>query len=643
VLGVNSNTSLNGGVTVDYVYARSSFGLSDTSDSIYLEADGETIDAVVFDAAWPYEDGASLSLDFSRLSPGEGANSWCSATSEYGSGDLGTPGSENDWCSNVDHDGDGESEDDGDCNDEDATIWTGGTEIDDGIDQDCNDLFDDIDIGLSSQPNIVGPASGAYYYAYGEGDFDGDGSAELALYEVGSTASDYVYLVDGNDYADWSGDIVSDFDVAAIDPGTLRYALPARHAGDHTGDGDDDFVFAYTNSSSSGTDRYDRWYLYANPSGTLSGTDAEIRGQGTSAASFTIGRVVADADFDGDGIDEVVAGDPSASDYNSNGGRVDVFEVSSLSGTINGTSATITVKPTASGNQLGYTLGAGDYDGDGNADLMVAPNNGYVYVVPGGDLSAAAGTYSALATITVQETTPSEGATFEDYDGDGTFDVQTSSGRLYTDLDTTSGTLTTGAASQDFSGTSTYLCGVQPTRADPDGDGATDRAYRCNSTAVSGGYVVTIFLGGDSIDAATTDPSDAFVGYWSNLPYACLNLVEDLDGDGDEELVSATMPAPRTPTTGGRTRWSRSRGESRGHAAPLGCAMPRCAPTPPPSRNFEEVRAWLLSVDPDLVAASEEVDVSLIRDTLALSPRERLDRASATVRWIGEFRRAASR
>jgi hypothetical protein len=50
----------------------------------------------------------------------------------------------------------------------------------------------------------------------------------------------------------------------------------------------------------------------------------------------------------------------------------------------------------------------------------------------------------------------------------------------------------------------------------------------------------------------------------------------------------------------------------------------------------------LLSVDPDLVAASGEVDGSLIRDTLALSPRERLDRSSATARWIGQFRRAAA-
>lgn len=62
-----------------------------------------------------------------------------------------------------------------------------------------------------------------------------------------------------------------------------------------------------------------------------------------------------------------------------------------------------------------------------------------------------------------------------------------------------------------------------------------------------------------------------------------------------------------------------------------------------PGATYEQVRAWLLDVDPDLVAAADDVDRTLIADTLRLSLSERLDKASATAAWLMEFRRAAAR
>lgn len=65
-------------------------------------------------------------------------------------------------------------------------------------------------------------------------------------------------------------------------------------------------------------------------------------------------------------------------------------------------------------------------------------------------------------------------------------------------------------------------------------------------------------------------------------------------------------------------------------------------PPLPTDRSYAAMRAWVSAVDPLLVEASDEVDRTLTDDTLRLPLRARLDRASATARWLGEFRRAST-
>jgi hypothetical protein len=101
VLAVNGNTNLNGGVVADYVYTTISLGNSDDGISLKLPS-GELIDSVVWDngSTFPDPSGASMNLDNDSLdsvSNDVGSN-WCVASSAYGSGDLGTPGSVNDDC-----------------------------------------------------------------------------------------------------------------------------------------------------------------------------------------------------------------------------------------------------------------------------------------------------------------------------------------------------------------------------------------------------------------------------------------------------------------------------------------------------------------------------------------------------------------
>ena len=96
VLGINPDTGVNGGVTLDYSYG-SGFFLSNGADELVLvNGSGVEIDRVNWDGGpvFPDPNGASMSLLDPALDNNDGAN-WCTSTSSFGAGDLGTPGAAN--------------------------------------------------------------------------------------------------------------------------------------------------------------------------------------------------------------------------------------------------------------------------------------------------------------------------------------------------------------------------------------------------------------------------------------------------------------------------------------------------------------------------------------------------------------------
>jgi predicted extracellular nuclease len=102
VLGNNTDFATNGGVSVAYSYG-SSFFLSNGADELILEIDSLTeVDRVEWDGGPTFPDptGASMSLIDPALDNNIGAN-WCEASTPYGDGDLGTPGSANDCTADV--------------------------------------------------------------------------------------------------------------------------------------------------------------------------------------------------------------------------------------------------------------------------------------------------------------------------------------------------------------------------------------------------------------------------------------------------------------------------------------------------------------------------------------------------------------
>jgi len=100
VLGKNGDKDTNGGVSVDYVY--SGFNLANSDDEIILEYDGSLIDEVKYDEdqGWLMQDGAALGLDpwVADYELNDLADAWCPATTPFASGDLGSPGEENEVC-----------------------------------------------------------------------------------------------------------------------------------------------------------------------------------------------------------------------------------------------------------------------------------------------------------------------------------------------------------------------------------------------------------------------------------------------------------------------------------------------------------------------------------------------------------------
>ena len=96
VIGRNGNAATNGGVAVDYVTGAEVLLHNNFDELILIAPSGVRVDRVVWDDGRTFPDptGASMTLIDPTTSNSAGAN-WCTATTPYGDGDLGTPGAPN--------------------------------------------------------------------------------------------------------------------------------------------------------------------------------------------------------------------------------------------------------------------------------------------------------------------------------------------------------------------------------------------------------------------------------------------------------------------------------------------------------------------------------------------------------------------
>ena len=97
VLGLNSNSSLNGGYIANYQYNTISLG--NGTDGVILECSETIIDQVIWDDGTTFPDTAGKSMElninsYTNTDNDLGTN-WAESTQTFGDGDFGTPGSQN--------------------------------------------------------------------------------------------------------------------------------------------------------------------------------------------------------------------------------------------------------------------------------------------------------------------------------------------------------------------------------------------------------------------------------------------------------------------------------------------------------------------------------------------------------------------
>ncbi|GAA4796816.1 FG-GAP and VCBS repeat-containing protein [Streptomyces ziwulingensis] len=162
---------------------------------------------------------------------------------------------------------------------------------------------------------------------------------------------------------------------------------------DFNGDGRGDIAFSAPGAHVAGrTTAGQMVVLYGTATGvsaakrtTLSQNSTGVPGSAEAADWF--GNDSAYADFNGDGYDDLVVSSPGEDV----GGDKDGGAVTLLWGSRSGlTGSSVTVAdPAAGGHDFwGTNLAAGDFDGDGKADLAVGSDNATVHVLKGGFSSA---------------------------------------------------------------------------------------------------------------------------------------------------------------------------------------------------------------------------------------------------------------
>ncbi|HCH63732.1 MAG: hypothetical protein CL927_12805 [Deltaproteobacteria bacterium] len=208
VFGVNNDLSLNGGVTLDYVYPFDDLTMNHTGDTFTIEYDGITLDTVTWGSTVGWE--VPATNETQQVSPNaealEWANdldhNWCDSSDFFGA-IYATPGAQNEYCTSgsadfdndgytlaagdcddqddyvnpaaldgnrdpygnpnddancdgvrddgtIDDDNDGSTEQSGDCDDSDPSRSPSEVEETNNVDDDCNGCVDDVDIDEDS-------------------------------------------------------------------------------------------------------------------------------------------------------------------------------------------------------------------------------------------------------------------------------------------------------------------------------------------------------------------------------------------------------------------------------------------------------------------------------------------------------------
>jgi len=254
---------------------------------------------------------------------------------------------------------------------------------------------------LAPGPVFVGAAEGDTLAAIATGDFNGDGSADLALgaaLAVGPAGKDAgaIYVFFGPLPLVREEISVEDANVVLVGADSSQTGRSLA-AGDFDGDGSDELAI--------GAPAAGPGYVHVLPGGPDFGAEFDLSsnafrlGFGGADDGDFFGFTIVTGDFNGDGIDDLAVSALLAD--GPDGGREDAGAVYVVNGTPSGAfdpvsrTATATLHGAEIGDRLGEALTSGDFNGDGRTDLVAVatfgdgPDNarenaGETYVFTGG-------------------------------------------------------------------------------------------------------------------------------------------------------------------------------------------------------------------------------------------------------------------
>ncbi len=410
-----------------------------------------------------------------------------------------------------------------DCNDHSALAYPGGEPACDGVDNDCDGVVEDCRRWVGDHDATEADASltGVAGNWLGVCDLDADGAADIVTGQADDSGTAYVFSIPS------SGTTVDATDVlATVEGATSGEGLAGQGAclRDLTGDGLDELAL----------DRESGAVILAGPLG----------GATTSGAAVTVldsGHAFAALDHDGDGDHELAVGAYDDDTTGNQEGAVRLFD--GLASSLGDGDAAATRYGTTRA-YLGATItNLGDIDGDGNEDLAAGATgvstsgtDGAVWAWLGPLRDVLEGESSA--DLRVSSTAAGGlGAAIDgagDVDGDGTADLVVAGDRQVLafagpvplgDLDETDAIGVLDGF--DLQGVAT---------ADSDGDGASDLwVGQPSGSRVSVAY---LFYGPVAGALAAADASFVSYGYYDHFGTAVASL-GDVDGSGTDEVAVA--------------------------------------------------------------------------------------------------------
>jgi hypothetical protein len=354
-------------------------------------------------------------------------------------------------------------------------------------------------------------------------------------------------------------------------------------AGDVNGDGFGDVVAGAFLSDKGSYGNAGRVYVwYGGSSGVVNGSSPDVTLENLQDDDSQLGNAVSAGDVNGDGFEDLIAGAYQAnkSDYGT-AGRVYVWYGGS-SGVVNGSSPDVTLDNLQDDNsRLGYSVSAGDVNGDGFEDVIAGAYNanksdydsaGRVYVWYGGGSGVVNGSSPDVTLDNLQDDNSLLGSSVSagDVNGDGFEDVVAGAqqanksdydyaGRVYVWYGGGSGVVNGSSPDvilENLQNDDSQL-GVSVSAGDVNGDGFGDviaGAYNANKGDYGTAGRVYVWYGNASGVNNGSSPDVTLENLQDDNSYLGRSVsAGDVNGDGFEELIAGAYGANKSDyNTAGR-------------------------------------------------------------------------------------------